>query len=140
VPREAWLLRQLLRPHAAVRCGQADHLSGIEAQAARAFQGKDVRRVGDDFGAAQRRDDLVLAGQPDHRTDAERRQRRELDRFEGGGGIQQLLVERQQRALIDHGERREPVAFPLLHQCAGGAPAGAVFHHVEQHRPQPAGG
>src|SRR6202012_5718870 len=112
--RKTRVIRHLLRADAAVVGGEPDRLRRIRAQAARAFERQEIGGVRDDFRAANRRDDFILAYQSDSRARAQRRQWRELERFVVRGGAQQVAVELIERALIDVGRADEAVSLPLL--------------------------
>ena len=114
--------------------GEADARTG-PSQAPRAFEREHVGGIGDDFGAAQRRNDLVLAREADDRADPERRERGELDGLERRRGREQMLSARSSCA--DRHTRagrtgRAPTAArgPPATRC----PARRA-KHVEEQRP-----
>ena len=137
VRRESSHLGNLLRADAAMRGRQADHGFLVAAQPARTLERQHVGRIGYDFGAAQRRQHLVLAREPDDGAHAKRSDGRQLHRFKCGRRRQEVAIDFDEAALIDDGRLHEPIAIPLLHQVGRPACGGARLRNLEQERPEP---
>ena len=129
-------LRNLLRADAAMRGRQAHHRCRVASQPARTLERHHVGRVGHDFGAAQRREHLVLAGVAHDGADAQRGDRRQLDRFKRGGCRQQVPIDFDEAPLIDERRLDEAVTIPLLDQVGRPASGRARFCDLEQQRPE----
>ena len=70
-------------------------------------------------------------------ADAQRGDGRQLDRFERGGGRQQMPIDFDEAALIHERRLDEAVAIPLLDEIGRPAAGRARFGDLEQQRPEP---
>lgn len=117
--RESQLLRKWLRADTPMDCRETDDLMRVLLEPASALERQHVRRIGDNFAAAQRREHAILRRQANGRARAERRDRRQFDRLELPDGREQRSIEFEERPLIACGGRQETIAFPLLENAGG---------------------
>jgi hypothetical protein len=118
--------RNLLRANAAMRRRQTHHRRGAAAEPPCTLERHHVGRIGYDFGAAQRRQHLVLARVPHAGADAQRRDGRQLHRFKRRGCRQQMPIDFDQAPLIDKRRLHERSRSHCSTRSAGArAPARA---------------
>jgi hypothetical protein len=103
----------------------------------RRLQGQHIGRVADDLAAADRRDHPVLAHRPERRTDAKRRDRRQVDTGElAGEQPPQPALQLPDVARIAAREPHVPVLLPAAHQPGRGDRSRPAPAHVKQQRLQ----
>jgi hypothetical protein len=113
VPRQVGALGQRLRTQHLVDRAQAHAGGRLRAQPPRAFERKHVGRIGDDLGAARRRQRAILRRGREARAGSQWRHRRELQRVELRCSGERETVDAMNRALVEHERGHEGVTAEL---------------------------